>query len=277
MTANKTINFSDRLWLWGQNSGGHHLVHCFNLPGVNRMSVLDGCQYLGIPNCCRVVLPCGPEPPFDPHSEELTSLRQVVWSIVGACGVERNDDDGSDLDEVLRQAEKFPNISGAVLDDFFAAPETLAAGGPMIRHSLESLRSIRDQLHAFASRPLDLWLVWYDYQLVYPVREYAQCCDVITHWTWNGRDLIRLEENLARVRELAPGKRYFAGVYMWDYGAGQALPVETMQAQLEVCYRLIREGLLEGLIFCSNCIADLGLEAVEFTRNWIKEHRSECF
>ena len=146
------MKFKDRLWIWGQNAGSHHQVPCFRLPGVNRMESPEGCEYLGIPNCCRVVLPAGPEPPFDRESRKLASLRSVVWSAVGACGVARNDRDGSDLDEVLRQAELFPNVSGAVLDDFFASPETLAAGGPMVRHSLENLKIMRDRLHSFPEK-----------------------------------------------------------------------------------------------------------------------------
>ncbi|OQA82391.1 MAG: hypothetical protein BWY31_03208 [Lentisphaerae bacterium ADurb.Bin242] len=271
------MKFKDRLWIWGQNAGSHHRVPGFRLPGVNRMESREGCEYLGIPNCCRVVLPAGPEPPFDRESEKLASLRSVVWSAVGACGVSRNDRDGSDLDEVLRQAELFPNVSGAVLDDFFASSETLASGGPLVRHSLESLKTMRDRLHSFPKRKLDLWLVWYDYQLDYPVEDYVDCCDVITHWTWNASELPRLEKNLAKARELAPGKRCFAGVYMWDYGAGKPMTVEEMRHQCGICCDWIRAGKLDGMIFCSNCIADLGLEAVEWAKKWIHEKAEEDF
>ena len=90
-------------------------------------------------------------------------------------------------------------------------------------------------------------------------------------------DLPHLERNLAKVRSLAPGKRYFAGVYMWDYGAGKPMTAEEMRRQCEVCYDLIRAGKLEGMIFSSNCIADLGLEAVEWTRKWIREKGEEFF
>lgn len=269
------MKLQDRLWLWGQETGSHHLVEQFRLPGKNRMGPLECCRQFGIPNCCRVALPAGPFPPFDSASAELAELREVVWSAVGACGVTRNDNDGSDLEEVLRQAKMFPNITGAVLDDFFAAPETLAAGGPMIRHSIESLRSMRDKLHNFPLRKLDLWLVWYEYQLEYPVKEFVECCDVISHWTWEAKNLIQLENNLEKVRKLVPDKRYFAGVYLWDYGTGNPLPDGAMQHQLEVSRKLMHDGKLEGIIICSNCIADLGLKASDELKSWIDLHGDE--
>ncbi|MEA4888580.1 MAG: hypothetical protein VB070_03845 [Clostridiaceae bacterium] len=33
----------------------------------------------------------------------------------------------------------------------------------------------------------------------------------------------------------------------------------------------MKSGKIEGVIFCANCIADLGLDAVAWTRRWIKE------
>lgn len=275
MLSDNNMKLQDRLWVWGQETGSHHLVPQFNLPGVNRMGTVDFCREFGVPNCCRVAVPAGPFPPFDNASAELAGLREVVWSAVGACGVTRNDNDGSDLDEVIRQAEMFPNISGAVLDDFFAAPETLAAGGPMVRHSLASLQAMREKLHNFPVRKLDLWLVWYDYQLDYPVTEFADCCDVISFWTWEAKNLVNMEENLQKVRLLVPGKRYFAGVYLWDYGTGNPLPDGEMTRQLEIARKFIHDGLLEGIIVCSNCVADLGLTAADELKEWIKIHGDE--
>ena len=44
---------------------------------------------------------------------------------------------------------------------------------------------------------------------------------------------------------------------------------------LDQYLRLMKEGLIEGIVICSNCIADLGIEAVEWTRNWLIEHRDD--
>ena len=108
----------DKFWLWGQNIGVHHT--CYNnLPGVNRMDSAEGSRFFGIPNCCRVAMVNGPFPPFDAESEKIKDCKQVVWSAVGAGGLTQHNDDKSDLEEAMRQAAIYPNISGVVLDDFF--------------------------------------------------------------------------------------------------------------------------------------------------------------
>ncbi len=44
-----------------------------------------------------------------------------------------------------------------------------------------------------------------------------------------------------------------------------------MSYQLEMYYNLLKDGKIEGIILCSNTIADIGIEAVDYTRNWIAE------
>ena len=251
----------DKFWLWGQNAGAHHEVmnNYFKLPGVNTMTPLEGACYLGVPNCCRVVMGNKPRPPFDQESMKLVSMRNVVWSVLGASG--SND---VDIQEVLRQSEMFPNISGGVLDDFFTEH------GSIPRMSIEQLRDVHEQLHN-KRRPLDLWIVVYDYQLNSPVKEYLNECDVVTFWTWKGCELANLDRNFAQLKEMTPGKRRLAGCYMWDYGDSKPLTIKDMEFQCGRYLEWMKSGDIEGIIFCSNCIADIGLDTVEWTRKWIAE------
>jgi len=253
----------DRFWIWGQTPGGHHAVlnNVWNLPGKSIMTPLEGACYLGVRNCCRVVINNEPSPPFDQHSMALVSMREVVWSILGAAG---SNGGGLDLDEVLRQAGMFPNITGAVLDDFFTEKDSTP------RMSIDELRTAHGRLHG-NTRALDLWIVVYDYQLKNPVGEYLNACDVVTFWTWKGRELANLDGNFERLKKMTPGKRRLAGCYMWDYGDSKPLTVDAMKFQCEKYLKWMRAGDIEGVIFCSNCIADLGLDTVEWTRKWIKE------
>ena len=69
---------------------------------------------------------------------------------------------------------------------------------------------------------------------------------------------------------MTPGKRRLAGCYMWDYGDHKSLSIKDMEYQCEKYMQWMEAGDIEGIIFCSNCIADLGLEAVEWTRKWIQ-------
>ncbi len=260
-------NFRDKLWLWGQDAGSHHAAddNVWNIPGVNRMGPAAGAEYLGIKNCCRVVMNGQPEPPFDKESEALTAMDKVVWSILGDCGSNRNNNGGDDLDEVLRQANKYPNITGAVLDDFFSGKNGAA------RISIDRLKEIKLKLCSEAPRPLDLWLVYYEVQMDKDYQEYLDLCDVITFWTWNGKNLYDLESNFEKIIELTPGKRRLAGCYMWNYGEQKPMTIEQMEHQCSIYYDWLKKGYIEGIIIRSNCIADLGLDTVKWTREWINK------
>lgn len=248
----------DRLWIWGQEPNSHH---AYNLPGTSKMTAIEGAEYLGVRNCCRVVMTGKPLPPWDKESAALTSMKQVVWSVIGSSGSKRNDVGDGDLDEVLRQAERFPNVTGGVLDDFLGKRRGI--------FSPQDVARWRDRLRACPARPLDLWIVLYDHQLDQPVQPYLDVCDVITFWTWKAEDLRQLERNMDRFEAMTPGKRRLAGCYMYDYGNRKVMPVDLMQKQCELGLQWMRDGRLDGLIFCSNCCADLGMPAVEWTRDLI--------
>jgi len=113
--------------------------------------------------------------------------------------------------------------------------------------------------------------VLYAHDLELPVQPYLEPCDVVTFWSWRAEQLDDLERNFKRVQALTPGKRRVLGCYMWDYGAGQPMPVERMAAQCERGLQWLSEGRIEGMIFLATCICDLGLETVEWTRRWIAD------
>ncbi|OGV34399.1 MAG: hypothetical protein A2020_04985 [Lentisphaerae bacterium GWF2_45_14] len=263
----------DKFWLWGQNVGIHHACGNgqYNLPGVNQMDSAEGCKFFGIPNCCRVAMGSGPFPPFDAEAEKLKDCKQVVWSAVGAGGLTQHNDDKSDLDEVLRQAAIHPNVTGAVLDDFFKSVEGFKTSGTVARHTVDSIASMRKKLHNFPKRKLDLWMVWYSYQLDYDVADYISLCDVVTLWTWKGSDLTILDENIRKFIAKTPQKRRLAGCYMWNYGEQKPLSNKEMQDQLDCYYSWIKKGDIEGIVLCSNCIADIDLEAVDITQRWLEK------
>ncbi len=260
-----------QLWLWGQSPGTHHLQmdNAFQLPGENKMTSLEGCYYFGIPNCCRVVFEGYPTIPYDREAMVLDTLDQVVWSIADYGRRGRPDDGDADVREIIRQAKKHSNITGVIMDDFFVEEAHLAKYPP------EKLAAYRQKLNTEVGRPLDLWVVVYAHELKEELRAHLACCDVITLWTWDAKDLPLLEEKLAYLQALCPGKRIYAGCYMWDYGGRCAIPDELMDYQLDTYYSWLHEGKIEGMIVCSNCVADLGLSSTELVRRWIQEHGEE--
>ncbi len=251
----------DKFWLWGQSPNTHHS----HLQTESRMTAAEGCMYFGIDRCCRVVMCSHPRPPFDQESIAMEPLKEVVWSIVGACGTVEHNDGKGDIDEVLRQANMFDNITGGVLDDFFVSQERRAAFPP------EALAKIRTQLKIGARRPLDLWMVVYATNLELPIQPYLDLCDVLTFWTWKSEDLVRAPENFESLIERTPGKRHLNGCYMYDYGNNRPMPLDLMKKQAALYEKWLLEGKSDGLVICSNCCADVGLETVKWTRDWLRD------
>lgn len=56
---------------------------------------------------------------------------------------------------------------------------------------------------------------------------------------------------------------------MWDYGGTQPITSELMQYQLDKYCECLKGGIVEGVISCTNCLADVGIAAVEQTREWV--------
>jgi hypothetical protein len=260
----RMAKIKDKLWLWGQNPGVHHKTKIWNLPGTNRMTPMEGCEFFDIKNCCRVVMSNEPSPPFDKEADELRSLNKVIWSVVGDGGSDRTETMYGEIDEVIRIADLYPNVVGGILDDFFM-PRRLENFKP------EHVREIRRILHTKGKRELDLSVVLYTNTLECDIKAYLDECDVITMWTWEGSDLVNFDKNFNKVMSLSPDKRHMVGLYMWNYGECRPMTRAQMDIQFDRCFTLLKEKSIEGVIICSNCIADVGIEAVDWTRKWIDQ------
>ncbi|HPP11285.1 MAG TPA: hypothetical protein PKW42_01005 [bacterium] len=248
----------ERLWLWGQK---YHHLH-YKLPGQSQIEPAPAARYLGIPNILIVRYGDWPPLPYHPLAESLREMKQVVWSIAGAGGTTINGQE-SDLNEVVALAASFPNITGAIMDDFFVCGEG--------RWTLEQVRGYRQRLHQF-SRPLSLWCVLYlDRDIKTGIEKFLAEFDVITLWTWWGKNLKSLEENFQRAITLAPDKHFLLGCYLWDYGDDGPLPLNAMEKQCETGLFWLKKGQIDGLIFLASCLCDLDLETVSWTRRWISQ------
>ena len=269
------MKLKECFWLWGQDAMSHQRSagnQQWKLPDGNQLEPVPGAKFLGIPNMCRVVMGGSPRPPFDNESKNMASMHKVVWSAIGDSGSRCNDQQ-TDLDEVLRQAALYPNITGAILDDFFThrtEPEEVWA-----RYPIGFIREMREKLHS-APRPLDLLVVWYKRQLEFKIDDYLKEFDVITYWNMRtSAEHAIIKDDLARMIERTPGKRRMTGCYIWDYGYGKPLTIDEIKFECELYYDLLKAGKTEGVIFCSNCCADVGGPAVDWLRGWIREAGEE--
>lgn len=257
----------DAFWLWGQEAGcfHRHRDNVWRLPGMSRMTPAEAAFHLGIPNVMIVRFDNRPAPPFRQYALPLRPLKRIVWSIVGDASSSDNDRQ-SDLNEVIALAEDFPNLTGAIMDDFFRKDPN-APG----RYTPEQTDGFRRTLRA-ATRPLDLYVVVYTHDLDMPIQAHLDTVDAITFWTWHAKDLDALDSNFRRLEEIAPEKRKLLGLYMWDFGACAPMPAAAMERQCRLGLQWLRAGRVEGLIFLANCVADLELDAVEYARRFIVEN-----
>jgi hypothetical protein len=259
----------DKLWIWGHVAGSHN--EGYGIPGNSRMTPAEGAFYLGVPNLIFVAYndpkePCKmlPAPDrYDEYALSFSPLERVVWSIVGAGG---HVDRGA-LESFQQLAAKFTNIVGAQMDDFFR--ETLDGGRVGVLTPGE-LAYIQDRLNV-SGRKLGLWVTLYQTDLQYDLSQFLNHVDAVTYWTWRAKDLDGLEKGFAQAEKAAPRARKILGCYMWDYGAHQPMPVATMEKQCTLGLEWLRSGRIDGMIFLASCICDLGLETVEWTRNWIRQ------
>ena len=52
------MSIKNDFWLWGQVANSHHEEgnNIYNLPGVNKMTPLEGAKFFDIKNVCMVVM-----------------------------------------------------------------------------------------------------------------------------------------------------------------------------------------------------------------------------
>jgi hypothetical protein len=250
------------MWMWGHEAGSHDTG--YNIERTSRMTPAEAAIYMDIPNMIMVRYRDKPEIPFDQHAIAFRPLKEVYWSVVGAGG--RNSQD--ELVHVLDLAKRFPNITGIFMDDFFHKP--VAGQKDTAVLPMAEIEALRNKLVVDGKR-LDLGVTLYTYQLDMPIGPYLDLCDWVSLWTWDSDDLEKLEANLTKCEKLTPNSQKMLGLYLWDYGPKRPMPVDRMQMQAEKALQWLREGRIGGVIFLASCICDLELEAVEWSRAWIRE------
>lgn len=250
----------DRLWLWGHAAGSHNGE--YGLPAASQITPVEAAYYLSIPNMILVRYKGKPEAPFDQYAIPFRSLREVVWSVVGAGGAT----EAAEREMVLRMAEQSPNFTGVDMDDFFTGKKD----GKVAALTVPELEQLQKRLKG-GRKKLNLWVTLYTHQLDDPIQDHLKYCDVVTLWTWKAADLGQLEANFEKTAKLAPASRKVLGCYMWDYGTHKPMPIAAMEQQCEQGLKWLEEGKIDGIIFLASCICDLGLETVEWSRQWIRK------
>ena len=262
----------DKLWLFSNPTNADWgMLHKRSV-----MSPFEAAVYMGIPNIFMVQQYPGKgeeslykpfEPPFEQYTLPLSMLKRVAWSIVGAGGVTHE----WERQQVLSMAQKTPNFVGVYMDDFFhdkPSPE-VASLNP------DQLRDVQRQLKG-SGKKMDSYVTFYSHQLDLPIAEHLKLIDVITLWMWKPEELAKLDSHLTRLDKLAPGCRKMLGLYTTALNEHQTpawtgMPIPLMQKQCEQALAWLHSGRLEGIIIYGGTTFDLGFEAVDWTREWIRK------
>jgi hypothetical protein len=256
----------DRLWIFTCAANSDY-------PIMQRRSVVtpvEGAFLLGVPNIIFVQSSETEsrygrlEPPFAQYTVAARPLKRLVWSVVGSGGFHAP----KETEEVLALARSTPNFAGVMLDDFFTGQKD----GKRAQLTVEELAGIRRRLKQIGKK-LDILVTLYTGHLDLPLKDYLGLVDVITLWTGDPQQLVHLEANLKKAEALAPKTRKMLGCYIVDYGKKQSTPIPLMKLQCETGLRWLRERRIEGIVFLGNTTMDLGLDSVEWTRQWIRQVR----
>jgi hypothetical protein len=255
----------DRLWLFGSPAGS-------TAPHTKRRTVIspvEGAIYLGVPNIYMNQANAGAEAklgrfelPFEQYAVALRPFKRVLWGLVGSGGFTTPEERREGL-ELIR---KTPNFVGAHLDDLYTSKAT----GKRAVLTIEEMQEIRQKLKA-AGRPLELYSTYYTTLLKLPLDDYLKLLDGVTFWTWRPEDLVDLPANVAKVKEVAPHLKVILGCYLVDFTKKASIPIPAMQRQCEFGLEALRQKRIDGMMFLSNGVMDVGFEAVDWTRDWIQK------
>ena len=248
-----------RIWLWCHIQGVYNGME--GLPGQSDYTPVEALEYMGIRNALMVVYGGRPTPPFGSIQEKFRRLDNVVWSIIGDASSTRNQEQ-TDVEEVIALSRKYANVRGGIMDDF------LQIGANSAR-----LEAISARMH---DAGLPLWVVLYAHELAvaapHDMARTLSYCDVLTFWTWCARDLVNLDANLARVRELAPGMRLVLGCYLWDFGVNAPIPPNLMDFQLERARQWLVDGTIHDVILLGSPLFGMDLPSIGQARAWLERH-----
>jgi hypothetical protein len=122
-----------------------------------------------------------------------------------------------------------------------------------------------------ACRPMDLWMVWYTYEMGSTAPEVLEQVDGFVLWTWDNSELPFLEERFAQIEKNFPEKRKMLGIYMYDFPNYRMVPLDLMEHQCNVALKLLQEKRIEGIVILGNGQMGMGLQSELWMRDWLKK------
>ena len=250
----------DKLWNWGHLEGSHNKDLGLNC----MMSPEKFAEEYGIKNSFIVSYGGNIQPPYNTLAERFSVLNEVKWSVLGDASTPLPEDELGNTQDVIDALSVGKNITGAVVDDFFS-PERIKRFTPTI------LKKMYDKLSA---NGLDFWCVLYNHQLNMDLQEYLDCFDGITFWIWGSQYVKNVEEYLRKLFLIAKNKKIMLGIYLWDWfdTSSKQMNPELFEQQLKRYLDILKNGEIEGIVFCSNTVGDADAEINRILKRYVIEY-----
>lgn len=248
----------DKLWNWGHLEGSHNAVVSMDC----KMTPEGFAEEYGIKNAFIVSYGGNIQPPFDGLAKRLSGLGEIKWSVLGDASTPLPEAELGNTQDILDVLPVGKNITGGVVDDFFAPAR-------MERFTPEVLKKIKKALN---DKGLDFWCVLYDNQLDFDLEKYIECFDGVSFWIWEGKNIAHMEMYLEKLFSLTAGKKVMLGIYLWDYSEEANCPMDTalFEKQMKAYFELIVAKKIDGVIVCSNTIGDADLETNRILKKYIE-------
>ncbi len=248
----------NKLWNWAHLETSHN----YWTKQYSDITIEGFAEEFNIKNAFVVSFRDNINPPFDRLADRLTSLNDIKWSIMGDASSSIPEEELGYTEYIIDVAKTHPNITGAVIDDFFS-PKRIEKFTP------EVLRKIQARLH---ENNLDFWGVLYaDHVGLDEAKKYYDCFDGLTYWLYTEDDVKNMEALVDKFMEMFPNHKKMLGIYTYDYAGHKERDTEQFKTQLGYCKKYLDEGKIDGVIFCSGCIGDLDIEANHILKDFAKE------
>ena len=244
---------NDQIWVWGGPTaqwGGT----------MDDDGLLKGAQYFGARNVLYV---------YGPHSDTMLSLLKPFDKVVCQIGSNCRNPEAVPADTVVEAEQlsalsrRYPNVVGAVVDDFDTGSEKFSA---------DKLAGIQRALRKHNPK-FKLFVVTYTMKRHSGCEDLLPYIDVVTLWVWKQDELATLDADLQRIQAEFPGKPVHMGVYLHDYGQTKAaMPVERLAFQLDKARQYLAAGRLQGVIVLGDREIAKHPEQSAFVRDYLARH-----
>ena len=245
----------DKLWNWGHLEGSHN--KCTGLECS--MTPEKFAEEYGIKKAFIVSYGGNIQPPFCDIAQRFSSLSEIKLSVLGDASTPLPEAELGCTEDVCLVAKSSYNITGGIVDDFFSPKRTE-------RFTPTVLKKMKNALN---SDGLDFWCVLYKGDLDKNIVEHLECFDGVTFWLWESESIREIDDIIPRVKEKVRGKKLMLGIYLWDYAKSKEMPEELFTAQLDKYFEMLKEGDIDGVVFCSSTVGDAPLRTNIILKEYI--------